>query len=272
MSDKKADMLHAFESLSDEEKEAVFNDLDAMNTEIFESSLVKVSEVYLDIQFLKDLYVGELKLHSRTEAIFDKVTTYLKDEYLACTTLFPDKIYDELGIDSVLKEYHGNAVDYMKIMTLAPMTNMWKEIRDQIRVYTQTLRMIDNPGAMVTTTVNTYPAKLPQKAQQVLADFLCEMLETNIVLICRDPNQLRVDEMSSYDALFIFEFNKLMYRDELRQAFTDRKFFSTQFYVPMISDDQEHCSTEDFVKAESYMGILSEFVYLDRKLFRATHF
>ena len=233
-------------------KEFVADQIRSFNEEVIRKGLIAPDRIYMDLEMIKDLFVGRILLSPQMSSDLYKRILDMMPEYRARSTFgytFPVEPAQEPNPD--------------QLMRIAPPTEFLSTwIPDYFARNANHSAVLNKKGIPVVMDLNTYPLRFSALANRQLIRHFSDTFGVGIALMCIDPKTISVQKWLSYDDVFTFRPKEgLLCREDVRQAYSDMQFQNKRLFVPQLVESGE-ISSDNSVGEAAWMGCLTYFQFL----------
>ena len=265
------------------------NAMDSLNQRIMEDTLAPISSIYIDIQMLRDIYLGTLlKLCTSTEYnyILANLVNYERRILeLPILEYFPE--VTSVSMDDIIN-YISDPSHTLELCMTAPTTSLFTEFLSMIHYTVQHNKVASGESSpWLTICINFYPLPASEYVKTIYSRLVesiyprCKLQYTVIKLSQLPASVLYTSSNKPrYSMYFIYDFIDFLsssstsltkYRDDL--CYFNTPIITTRRIDPDIySDtlDKDVRYDQMFKNTEALFQVTSKFSYLDLKFTRSS--
>jgi len=260
----------------------IFDDSYDLNKEIMFEDFYECNKIYIDIQFLKDIFLGVILLNINTE---DKYKEFIKIVQKNPYRLIEDPsiIFPSLQFGNIqYQDFLTNKENHTNIFKIAPMTSFMNIFLKTIKKIIYMKHRLEDNYIPLTLYINMYP--IPNVSTTILnllksyfkncfEDIKIKFLFTKLINIKED--------VFTFKQLYIYNLKEFIEHKTISKAFTDMKFLSKRIVAPktlysndaffklkLDNVDLSELINRDDIKKEFeyislYLNFLCKFTFID---------
>lgn len=236
---------------------------------LIENNVTYPKKIYLDMQLLKDYFLGNVLDMIDTEEEYDYILSRLKS-YIVRYVDDVEYIFPKLNITNTRFNNNLNKINHNKLFQISPGTTFLKEFID-FMASVNNKAAVKKDRSIPEVVINTYPLKLHPKITNTIAKEFSNAFASHIKIISLPLINMDVDEFKTHEALFVYDFKTLVENPIYKKHFADLEFDETWIYAPKQVRDLDTLNSyetvlsleEDFIITEHYLKLMCIFEYLN---------
>jgi hypothetical protein len=244
--------------------------LDKFSEKMITGGLITPDNIYIDLQYFKDLKLGSLmsllykesKINDVSEK-FNKIKLNMQ-KYTERKTDDLSKYFD-IGYTNDDIDNHLNDPQYSdEIFMLSPATAFIHVLSCQTQVNVNHSAVIGKRD-VITFTVNTYPLNLGNTPKRLLGDFINSVYYCNCNVIYKSPSDI-AKTIKDYDELYLFNLDKLSQIDLFQKQFSELTFLGKRIFAPALFKDEHSYKIEES-QVNGWLNLGCDFTYVRSEQF-----
>jgi len=240
---------------------------DDYNAAMSEDNLKTPDVIYLDIRFVKDLYLGAILLtidnQEQYKLLYDNITTYNERVIDDIGIVLP-----ELGItnDRVLETMKTKAD---KLYDLSPVYTFMTNINDML-INVNHKCTIAKKLIIPTLIINVYPAKLSDAKMIAIGMYYIKTYGIRVKVISKPFKEIDPKIVRNIDLMYLYDLESFVSNPDYTKGFQDMKFEKLDLISVKRVANKEALTIhktkadldKDFLMTECYINLMCNFAYI----------
>lgn len=235
-----------------------------------------VTQIYIDLPYIQDIYLGTVLLQIETEEQYKEVIKRIP-KYNERKVFDRFSFFEDIFSKDLLVSYLENPGNTKKILVTSPFTNAFLNLRTSHYELEQYNKIVtgNNTKTFITYIVNTYPLILDGTERQKfksIFEFVSDRIQLGVLSSTIDKTDLTM--LSKSQILLIDNWDlfvgdnettaKAYYLKQIfrnAQVFTPRLIYGEEFLKELPTMEPENIE-KSLQMTEAVMGLCSQFKYL----------